>query len=44
MNGGPARIYRAPPDLAPDSVTTLDLVATLTVPVGTSNLVTGADI
>ncbi|MFD7045802.1 hypothetical protein [Rhodococcus jostii] len=43
-NGGPARVYRAPAGLVAGSVTTLDLVTTLTVPAGSSNLVTGADV
>jgi hypothetical protein len=43
-SGGAARIYRAPGGLARGSLTMLQLVATLQLPSGSTNLVTGADL
>jgi hypothetical protein len=42
--GGTARIYRAPGNLAAGSLTTLTLVGSLSLPTGSTNLVTGADV
>jgi hypothetical protein len=42
--GGTARIYRAPANLAAGSLTTLTLVGSLALPSGATNLVTGADL
>jgi hypothetical protein len=43
-NGGVAGVYRAPAGLASGSVTTMSLVATLPLPGGATEIVTGADI
>ena len=42
--GGTARVYRAPGNLAAGSLTTLALVGSLTLPSGSTQLVTGADV
>ena len=42
--GGAARVYRAPGALAAGSLTTLTLVGSLSLPSGSTNLVTGADV
>lgn len=42
--GGTARLYRAPANLAAGSLTTLTLAGTLALPAGSTNLVTGADV
>lgn len=42
--GGTARVYQAPGGLQAGSVTTLTLVGTLSLPAGSTNLVTGADL
>ena len=42
--GGAARVYRAPGAHAAGSLTTLTLVGTLSLPLGSSNSVTGADV
>jgi hypothetical protein len=43
-NGGPSRIYRAPASLVGGSTTTMSLVATLSLPTGVDNRVSGADV
>ncbi len=42
--GGTARVYRAPAGLAAGSLTTMTQVAILSLPTGSTNLVTGADL
>ena len=43
-SGGSARVYRAPAGLQAGSLTTMTQVATLALPSGSLNLVTGADL
>ena len=43
-NGGSARVYRAPGNVAAGSVTTMSLVATVSLPSGADHRVTGADV
>ena len=43
-NGGAARVYRAPAGLGAGSVTTMSVIATIALPTGASNRVTGADV
>jgi hypothetical protein len=43
-SGGAARLYRAPAGLQAGSVTTMTQVGSLTLPTGSTNLVTGADL
>jgi hypothetical protein len=42
--GGPSRVYRAPGNLAGGSTTTMSLVTTLSLPVGSASRVTGGDV